>query len=283
MASWGEVDSGVLVACRMRNLTKLVLLLVLAFPSELALGQEQASPQNDQARSPVQAVETERPIALKQFGIDILHQQRQIFTFPWRAAHGSHWKAVAGVTLGTAALVVLDPYTEPPFHDRTQFDNYKTGPLRGRNTTLAVTVTPAVFFVMGLATHNTYTRNTGLLAAEALVDTQVASFAIKQAVGRLKPSDIPPHGNLRDTWFKYEGNLVNGGGFPSGHTASAFGVATVIAERYRHRRWVPFAAYGVATVLSLSRLPTRAHFPSDIFIGAAMGYSISHFVVLRRQ
>jgi hypothetical protein len=37
-----------------------------------------------------------------------------------------------------------------------------------------------------------------------------------------------------------------------------------------------------AAFLSLSRLPDQAHFPSDIFIGAAIGYSISHFVVLRR-
>ena len=110
----------------------------------------------------------------------------------------------------------------------------------------------------------------------------MVSFALKQSIGRLKPSDIPPGGDLRDTWFKYKGSLTNGGGFPSGHTASAFGVATVIAERYRKHRWVPFAAYGAATLLSLSRLPTRAHFPSDIFIGAAMGYSISHFVVLRK-
>ena len=254
----------------MRTLTNPVLMLVCAFAPGIAAAQE-----------PVQPVEP--PITLRQFAANTLHDQKPIFTLPWRAAHGKHWKPALGVTLGTAALVVLDPYTEPFFHDRSQFDSYKTGPLRGRNTTLAVTVTPAVFFVMGLATHDTRARNTGLLAAEALVDTQVVSFALKQAVGRLKPSDIPPHGNLRDTWFKYKGNLENGGGFPSGHTASAFGVATVIAERYRHHRWVPFVAYGAATALSLSRLPTRAHFPSDIFLGAAMGYSISHFVVLRRH
>ena len=270
---------------RMRKLTTPVLMLVLAYTSGVAIGQEPIQTEDSQARSssvqPSEKESKESPITLKQFSTDILHQQKPIFTFPWRAAHGKHWKPVVAITLGTIAMVVLDPYIEPFFHDRAQFDSYKTGPLRGRNTTLAVTMTPAVFFVMGLATHKTHARNTGLLAAEAVVDTQIVSFAMKQAVGRLKPSDIPPHGDLRDTWFKYKGSLVNGGGFPSGHTASAFGVATVIAERYRKRRWVPFAAYGAASVLSLSRLPTRAHFPSDIFIGAALGYSISHFVVLR--
>jgi membrane-associated phospholipid phosphatase len=103
---------------------------------------------------------------------------------------------------------------------------------------------------------------------------------MKEAVGRLTPSDIPPDGNLRDTWFKYKGGLTNGGSFPSGHSASAFAVATVIAERYREHRWIPWVAYGAAAVLSLSRLPAQAHFPSDIFICAAIGYSVSHFVVL---
>ena len=81
---------------------------------------------------------------------------------------------------------------------------------------------------------------------------------------------------------KYKGGLTNGGSFPSGHSASAFAVATVISERYRGRLWIPWVAYGAATFLSLSRLPDQAHFPSDIFIGAALGYSFAHFVVMRR-
>jgi membrane-associated phospholipid phosphatase len=39
--------------------------------------------------------------------------------------------------------------------------------------------------------------------------------------------------------------------------------------------------YSFATVISLSRVTTMAHFPSDVFVGAAMGYSVSRFEVLR--
>jgi membrane-associated phospholipid phosphatase len=39
--------------------------------------------------------------------------------------------------------------------------------------------------------------------------------------------------------------------------------------------------YSFATVISLSRITTMAHFPSDVFVGAAMGYSVSRFEVLR--
>lgn len=147
---------------------------------------------------------------------------------------------------------------------------------------MAIMLTPVVFYVTGLAKHNPHAENAGLLAAEAIADTQIVSFVMKHAVGRLTPSDIPPHGDLGDTWFKYKGTFTNGGGFPSGHTASAFAVAAVVSGRYHRRRWVPWVAYGTATLLSLTRLPDQAHFPSEIFIGAALGYGIGHFVASRR-
>jgi membrane-associated phospholipid phosphatase len=167
----------------------------------------------------------------------------------------------------------LTPNTEPFFHDPSRFGAYKTGPLRGRNTTLAEVLTPVALYVTGPAIHSPHARNTGLLAAEGLAGAQIACFMMKQAVGRETPSDIPPDGSLRNTWFKYKGGLTNGGSFPSGHSASAFAVAAVISARYREHRWIPWAAYGAAAFLALSRLPDQAHFPSDIFIGGAIGYS----------
>jgi membrane-associated phospholipid phosphatase len=37
----------------------------------------------------------------------------------------------------------------------------------------------------------------------------------------------------------------------------------------------------MATAISLSRITSSAHFPSDVFLGAAMGYTISRYQVLR--
>jgi membrane-associated phospholipid phosphatase len=182
----------------------------------------------------------------------------------------------------TVGLVALDPHTESYFHNNPGFSAYKTGPLRGRNSTLAITLTPAALYLTGLSRHKPHAQNTGLLAAEAIADTQIVSFAMKHAFGRLTPSQIPAHGDLTDTWFKYRGSFTNGGSFPSGHSASAFAVAFVIAGRYRAHRWVAWVAYGTAGFLSLTRLPDQAHFPSEIFFGAALGYGIGHFAVLGR-
>ena len=264
----------------MEYTTRLVLACVLG--SATMVAQQPGSPglQPDPT-STAQTTLSETAISPGQLVKYVVHDQKPIFTFPWRVARGNYWKPVLAVTLGTAALVATDPYTEPYFHDRS-FNTYKTGALRGRNSTLAIMLTPAAFYVAGLAKHSTHAQNTGLLAAEAIADVQILSFAMKQAVGRLKPSDIPPDGNLRNTWFKYKGSISNGGSFPSGHAASAFAVATVISVRYRQHRWIPWVAYGAATAIALTRPADQAHFPSDIFMGAAMGYSISRFVVLGR-
>jgi hypothetical protein len=265
----------------MAHITGLVLACVLGSVAVVAQEPSSLGPQPD-GSSTAQAVGWETPISPVQLAKNVLHDQKPIWTFSWKAVRGKHWKPVLAVVVGTVGLVALDPYTEPYFHDQSRFSAYKTGPLRGRNTTLVETLTPVAFYVAGLAKHSPHARNTGLLAAEGLAGAQIVCFVMKQAIGRLTPGDIPPDGNLRDTWFKHKGGLTNGGSFPSGHSASAFAVATVISERYREHRWIPWVAYGAAAFLSLSRLPDQAHFPSDIFIGAAIGYSISHFVVLRR-
>jgi len=126
--------------------------------------------------------------------MNVLHDQKPVWTFPLRAVQGQHWRPAVSVVLGTAALVALDPHTEPHFHDNPGFSTYKTGPLRGRNTTLAITLTPVIFYVAGLVKHSSDAQNTGILAAAAIADTQVVSFVTKHAIGRLIPSEIPPHG-----------------------------------------------------------------------------------------
>jgi membrane-associated phospholipid phosphatase len=224
----------------------------------------------------------ERQVSLKTIVPNILHDQKPIWMFPVHVAEGKHLKPTLILGGVTAALIALDPYDEPYFRNSSGFKTYKTGPLRGRNTTLAITMVPLALYLSGHMFKDSYAVHTGLLAAESIVDTQLVSLIMKGMTGRLHPSDIPPHGDFSHTWFKYPGSITNPGSFPSGHSISAFGAASVFATRYRQHRWVPWVAYGIATIVSLTRVPDQAHFPSDIFAGASLGYAITHYVVLRR-
>jgi len=98
------------------------------------------------------------------------------------------------------------------------------------------------------------------------------------------PGQVPPHSDFSDTWFLGHGQVLRGtGSFPSGHAVAAFSLATIFADRYPKPRWHRWVAFGLAGFVSFSRLPLHAHYPSDLFAGAVLGYSIAHFVVLRPQ
>jgi membrane-associated phospholipid phosphatase len=59
-----------------------------------------------------------------------------------------------------------------------------------------------------------------------------------------------------------------------------FEVATVAAH---HTRSVPLRIlyYAVATSISLQRVDSRAHWPSDIFMGAVVGTAVARAIVRR--
>jgi membrane-associated phospholipid phosphatase len=56
--------------------------------------------------------------------------------------------------------------------------------------------------------------------------------------------------------------------FPSGHTMAAFALATVWSDARPGDREL---AYALASLVGLSRISLRQHWPSDVFVGAAIG------------
>ncbi len=68
--------------------------------------------------------------------------------------------------------------------------------------------------------------------------------------------------------FDYSGIGTNN--FPSGHTASAFAIATVLALYYPKRIW-QFGFLLAALLVGYSRIYLAYHFPIDILIGSLIG------------
>jgi membrane-associated phospholipid phosphatase len=212
---------------------------------------------------------------------DFFEDQKAIWTFPVQLGKGRHLVLALAIVGGTAGLIYADPHIMPHFQNPSQgLDNLNDvfDPLI---TTAEVIAVPASLMVAGYIRHDNYQVGTAILAAEAYGDSAIVDLAVKAVSRRQRPSDIPPGGSFRDTFFNGGKSPLKGSSFPSGHSTGAFSVATVVASRYRNHRWVPWAVYGMATAVSLSRITSNAHFPSDVFLGAGLGYTITRFQVLR--
>ena len=211
-----------------------------------------------------------KPSLEKKFFVNILDDQRAIWTAPfhWRSADAK-WLAPLG--LSTAALIATDRHTSGELVEHGDNLNrlriskdisrlgslYSTGGLAG------------VLYLTGRATHNDHLRETGLLGAEALIDSSIVVTGLKTASQRQRPPADDTSGEFFD----------GGSSFPSGHAISTWSLATVIAQEYGHHRpLVQVGAYGLATAVSLSRYTGRNHFLSDVLVGSAMGYGIGRYV-----
>ena len=276
----------------------LMALSILAFPSRIAAQATEpdqtppaASPPSAPAQTPVPTQgpplphEFDRPISWKRLLPNLISDQERIWSFPFRLVQGQDWIAT-GTVVGTAGgLMLLDP-TEAAYFRRTAtfhtFNNFFTG----NATVLGTVLAPASLYATGLIRKDSKMQHTALLAGEAVGDAELLTTVLKDATRRVRPAGFPNSGNYSDSWFESNGSLhayIRGNGsFPSGHTIAAFSVATIIARRYGNHRWVPYAAYGMAAAVGFSRLSLSAHFLSDVFMGGALGYSISRFTVLRQ-
>ena len=213
---------------------------------------------------------------------DFLHDQKCLWTFPIRLAKGHSLLPTAVVAGGTVGLIYADPHAMPYFRNHQKnWDDFNDvfDPLI---TTGEVIALPAGLMGAGYVRRDDREVNTALLAAEAYGDSVVINLALKAVTRRERPSDVPPNGNFEGTFFNGGKSPLKGSSFPSGHATAVWSVATVVAERYRHRGkpWVPFLSYSLATAISFSRITEAAHFPSDVWLGAALGYTIAKYQTL---
>ena len=131
-----------------------------------------------------------------------------------------------------------------------------------------------ITYLSSRRTHDDRLAEASSLAAESFIDAGIWVTVLKLATARVRPNQ--PGANR---FFQYGGSQATS--FPSGHAMGAFSVASVFAEKYRDKKWVPWLSYGLATMVSASRLVLGRHYPGDVVVGAVLGASIGRGVVAR--
>jgi membrane-associated phospholipid phosphatase len=72
--------------------------------------------------------------------------------------------------------------------------------------------------------------------------------------------------------------------YPSGHTASAFAMATFMHQELKHQSiWYSVGAYSVATSVGIMRMLNNRHWNSDVLLGAAIGIASTKIAYLTHQ
>lgn len=111
-------------------------------------------------------------------------------------------------------------------------------------------------------------RKTALLSLESWLTAGAFVLGLKAITGRARP-----YTGLGPNHFKPFSFSSDYYSIPSGHAASAFAVATVIADQTDFLL-ADVLAYSVSTFVAASRVHESKHWASDVFIGAAIGYFI---------
>jgi hypothetical protein len=280
---------GSLVLPRFLACSSLVLWLALspmASPAqEISARPEQTSSSSSTASANSSAHATPNPadleVSWRKMPARFLHDEKDMWLFPTKLGEGKHWIPTAIVVGGTAAFIKGDPSLERKVRQTDIFSEYNKV-LKSSISGGLIAVVPAGFYVVSLVRHDSYGQGTAMLAGEAVANDAILMVVMKAITRRARPSEFPPNGAYNDTFFATNSSFFGkGSSFPSGHAMMSFSVAEVFAQRYRQHKWVPIIAYTLATAISFSRVTTGAHFPSDVFIGAATGFAIAHFDVLR--
>ena len=204
------------------------------------------------------------PLRLRDWGGSFLQDQKQIWTAPTRLRFSdTEWLVpLAGFSAG---LLTTD--RDVSLHlsrDPKTISHYNTVSNAGIG---ALVGGAAGLWLLSYPSRNDHWRETGLLAGQAALNGLVAVEALKYSLGRERPLQ----GNGSGHFFQ------GGTSFPSEHAAAAWAVAGVIGHEYPGP--LPkLLAYGMASLVSYSRIRAEQHFPADVFVGGILGSLIAQQV-----
>lgn len=123
-------------------------------------------------------------------------------------------------------------------------------------------------FATGLLLNDSKLQKVGLVSLGSIVVSAGVTEVLKNQFHRHRPSATTEN-HVFDGPVRETGNTS----LPSAHTATAFAVATSVATVYGYEYgYVPPIAYGIATLVGVSRINDNVHWATDVMAGALVGY-----------
>lgn len=127
-----------------------------------------------------------------------------------------------------------------------------------------------LYFVIGLVLLFSRKREFKVLGMALLAGLTVSYYV----VGLLKISIARPRPFMALANVILLGPVEKGYSFPSGHAATAFMTASLLANHFKRY----FLFYLLAALIGFSRIYMGVHYPSDVLTGAAIGITIGYLL-----
>jgi membrane-associated phospholipid phosphatase len=208
----------------------------------------------------------------KNYFKDILSDIEYALPSPWRW-NSSDWATASIVAGTTGILYVLDDEINDDFKDnRSSTTDDLSDVFEPFGNSAIVFPTLVGFYLYGQFGENEKIERTALLAAESFLVSSLFNSVLKVVMRRTRPFDGVSAGT-------FDSSFTGNNSFPSGHTTTAFAIATVVANEYEKVPFIAPISYGIATLMGLSRLNDQKHWASDVFFGAALGYFTSKTIL----
>lgn len=186
----------------------------------------------------------------------------------------------SGVVFSTVAA--LDQPVYENLNGRSGWAAEATGPLAGPGRWFdqvgpdrMAYSTAGLLAVSGVALGRRDLTRTSVRVIEALVLTKAVTGFAKGLFNRSRP--FAGHGPLTADIGEFEGEHTKLS-MPSGHTARAFALASVLSHQ-ADRWYVSTLAYGGAASVGLERVRSGDHWLTDVIVGGTLGYLIGRSVV----
>jgi membrane-associated phospholipid phosphatase len=192
-----------------------------------------------------------------------------------------HWNtkqagACAGVIIAAAALSLDDVHIRDfSQRNRTNLTNnistYGVEPWGNGQYTIG---TMALLYLGGTIFKDDRSKKVAMLGAKTYILTGGAVEIPKFLLERDRPYQDPTYQYL----FKGPVIPVRYTSLPSGHTTSAFAMATIVASEYKEKPLVVILSYTIATLGGMARIHDNQHWASDVLCGAAFGYAMGKLI-----
>src|SRR5256886_106505 len=199
---------------------------------------------------------------------DFLGDQKQIWTSPAKLRSSDTKWLVPLSGISTGLFVTDHDFSKHLSQNPTTISHYKTLSNAGVG---ALVGGAAGMWALGHVSHNEHWSETGFLSGEAALNSLVAVESFKYSLRRQRPYQ----GDGSGSFFQSGGTS-----FPSEHAAAAWSVAGVIAHEYPGPL-TKIMAYGLASLVDISRVRAQQHFPSDVVVVAMIGNLVAQNIYSR--